>query len=252
MVRLIIHSAIIVIFIAAMGVAGLAAAKRAHTGSWALPASNDVAWLERNLAQRIHRKPPHTIYLSRNRIQVFGGMEDSHRNRTQLIGNGQQRTLPGYTGSNRSWSRIVSCVRSKFAGFAIEVTDTRPAQPGYVMVHVGGRPHDLFGRKRGNMGGVAPYSGTVIPDAMAFVFSRALRNHRTKVCESIAHEVGHTLGLDHGYRCGDLMTYIGGCQKRRFVNANVRCGESRKRDCGNGAATQNSHSHLLSVLGPRT
>ena len=249
MVRLLTHAVLVVIVTAALGVGGLAAAKRMRTGSWSLPAKEDYAWLQRAIAKPAG--PPRTVYLSRDRITVAGGIDDAHELRTQLIPQGIRRELPGYTGSKRSWNRIVACVRSKLSAYNIQIVDKRPRDRGYIMVHVGGRPRDLFGRDRKNMGGVAPYNGRVIRDAMAFVFSQTLRNRRPEICESIAHEIGHTYGLDHSYRCGDLMTYIQGCRNRRFVDAHVRCGESNRRDCENGAVTQNSHEHLLAVLGTR-
>ena len=49
----------------------------------------------------------------------------------------------------------------------------------------------------------------------------------------------------------DVMTYLSGCGKKRFVRADVRCGENKRRDCDSGEATQNSHKRLLDVLGPR-
>ncbi len=249
MVRLLTHAALVVIVTAALGVGGLAAAKRMRTGSWSLPAKEDYAWLQRAIVKPAG--PPRTVYLNRSQINVTGGIDNAHQLRTQLIPQGTQRKLPGYTGSKRSWNRIVACVRSKFAAYNIQIVDERPRDPDYIMVHVGGRPRDLFARDRKNMGGVAPYNGRVIHHAMAFVFSRTLRNRRPEICESIAHEIGHTYGLDHSYRCGDLMTYIQGCRNRRFVDAHVRCGESNRRDCESGVATQNSHEHLLAVLGGR-
>lgn len=247
MVRLLAQAVLVVIVTVGLGIGGLAAAKRVRTGTWSMPVKEDYVWIERAVKPRA---TPRTIYLDRDRATVTGGRDDATRGHTQLIPRGTQRTLPGYTGSKRSWRRIVSCVKSKLAGFDVEITDQRPGDPGYVTVHVGGTPRDLFGRDRRNMGGVAPYNGKVIHDGMGFVFSKTLRNRQTEVCESIAHEIGHLYGLDHSYRCGDLMTYIQGCKKRRFVDAHVRCGEDGRRDCENGEATQNSHEHLLSVLGP--
>ena len=247
MVRLLAQVMLVVIVTVGMGVGGLAAAKRVRTGTWSIPVKEDYVWIERAVKPKA---TPRTVYLDRNRVTVTGGRDSAAVNQSQLITWGTQRTLPGFTGSKRSWNRIVSCVKSKFTDFDVEITDQRPANAGYVSVHVGGEPRDLFGRDRRNMGGVAPYNGKVIHDGMGFVFSKTLRNRQTEICESIAHEIGHIYGLDHSYRCGDLMTYIQGCKKRRFVDADVRCGEGGRRDCENGEATQNSHDHLLGVLGP--
>lgn len=46
------------------------------------------------------------------------------------------------------------------------------------------------------------------------------------------------------------MTYKKYCGARRFVDEDVRCGEGKPRDCKGGDKTQNSHEHLLKLLGP--
>lgn len=248
MIRFLVHVCMTLLVAAIVGVGGMAMAKRIHTGTWSLPSKNDYVWLRR--AFRRQSEPPRIIYLQRESVQLMGGWEDSHDNRSQLLAQGDTRSVPGFTGSRRAWSRIVRCVRDKFAAFDVAITDERPARRGYVLVHVGGRPRDLFGQDRKGTGGVAPYNGHVIPDAMVFAFSRTLGNRIDAVCETIAHEIGHVYGLDHSYRCNDLMTYLERCGERRFLNAAVRCGESGRRDCEDGSVTQNSYRHLLHVLGP--
>lgn len=232
-----------------VGYGGLAFAKRLKTGSWSLPNRHDVAWLRHSI-QRDDR-PPRVIYLNREALTVRGGFDDAHGNYTQLIDSGVVRTVPGFSGSKKQWRRLVSCVRSKFAPFNVAITDHRPVGGNYIMVHVGGEPTDLYGRKRKGMGGVAPFNGEVISGAIVFAFSKTLGNRLDPMCHTVAHEVGHVYGLDHTYRCGDVMTYLQGCGKKRFVDAVVRCGENKRRDCDHGSSTQNSYDHMYEILGPR-
>lgn len=231
-----------------VGIGGLATAKRMQTGSWSLPNKDDIAWLRHVISP--DEQTPRVIFVNRDELMVSGGYDNAHGDHTQLIDRGDSRVVPGFRGSKRNWRQIMSCVRRKFKDFDVEVTDKRPDSRGYIMVHVGGQPRDLFGRKRMGMGGVAPFNGDVISNVIVFAFSRTLDERTEVVCDTIAHEVGHVYGLDHSYRCSDIMTYLHGC-KKRFVDAVVRCGENKRRDCDNGHASQNSFRRLLDVLGPR-
>jgi len=85
---------------------------------------------------------------------------------------------------------------------------------------------------------------------MIFAFSATNSNDVQATCETIAMEVAHAYGLDHEYLCKDVMTYLRGCGKKSFVDADAPCGESKKRTCEGGAPTQNSYQRLLKVLGP--
>jgi hypothetical protein len=250
MVRSVFHLFLFFVVTCIMGIGGLATAKRVHTGSWSFPGRDDVAWLRHMISS--DRQIPRVIYLERQAITIKGGFDRAADHHSQLIELGVERALPGFTGDDRKWRSIVQCVRGKFADFEVVVTDRRPRQKsGYVMVHVGGAPNDLYGAEREGMGGVAPFNSDVIADSVVFAFSETLDNRVDSVCNTVAHEIGHIYGLDHSYRCNDVMTYLSGCGKKQFVHANVRCGESDRRDCDNGGATQNSHEHLLAVLGSR-
>ena len=64
-------------------------------------------------------------------------------------------------------------------------------------------------------------------------------------------EVAHAYGLDHGYSCNDVMTDLPRCRARTFTDQDVRCGETKRRNCEGGEPTQNSYRRLLQVLGAR-
>jgi len=120
----------------------------------------------------------------------------------------------------------------------------------YALVVVGGVPADV-GVANKRVGGLAPFSGGVIPTPIVFAFSGALQNDVQAVCETVGMEVAHAYGLDHAFECKDVMTYLTGCGPKKFVDKDVPCGETEARVCEGGKQVQNSVRHLLGVLGPR-
>jgi len=64
----------------------------------------------------------------------------------------------------------------------------------------------------------------VIARPIVFAFSAQLGNRVRDVCETIGMEVAHAYGLDHGYLCSDVMTYLQPCGAKRFVDKDIRCG----------------------------
>jgi hypothetical protein len=260
-------------------VAGLVIGKRLETGEWKLPTGDDVVRIRRMVSRQAEPPPPpRIIYLHRGPIRLVGGTDDAAGRRSSVVasagahthahahgaesGTGSATAAPppapaaphevalrGFRGSKKSWQRIVTCVDKLFAPFDVVVTDSEPP-PGerYLMAVVGGRPRDIG--HQGRVGGLAPFSGEVVSNAIVFAFSDALGNRVRATCEVIGMEVAHAFGLDHAYHCKDVMTYLSGCGAKAFRDADVRCGESKPRECHGGAATQNSYRHLMSVLGP--
>jgi hypothetical protein len=99
--------------------------------------------------------------------------------------------LPGFTGSDKSWKAIVACVKQKFAPFDAMVTETRPADGNYILVAVGGSPRDAGVPKE--VGGLAPFSGEVIPRAVVMAFAKKLGNRVRETCDVIGMEVAHDI-----------------------------------------------------------
>ena len=111
MVRFVCRLFVSVVVIGVVGIGGLAAARRMHTGTWSLPGKDDVAWLRHMMSD--DWRVPHVIYLERGNITIKGGFDQATDNRSQLIELGVERALPGFTGGNRTWRSIVQCVRNK-------------------------------------------------------------------------------------------------------------------------------------------
>ena len=229
---------------------GLVILRRVRTGAWAMPSVDDVIVLKRRLTGE--RPPPsRVIFLDRAARTVAPGDDDAATLVSSVVAsNGDRaRRVPGWKGSDKAWTQTVACVRDIFAPYGVEVTDRAPGTRDHLRVLVGGRPTDI-GEQERSIAGLAPFNGQVIPRAVVFSFA-ATQGHRARpVCETIASEIGHAYGLDHEYVCSDVMSYLPPCGKRRFVDKDVACGEGRPRPCASGAATQNSHRHLLAILGP--
>ena len=201
--------------------------------------------------ERSARQGPVTVYLNGRGGRIQGGYEDSSANRSSLVWSEGLAAIdvPAYAGGSQRWSEMVSCVQGHLRDYDIRVTDRRPEDGPYIMMMVGGRSSML--RYPGSVAGVAPYTGSVVEDAIGFVFSRTIGGGAQAVCETTSHEIGHTLGLDHTYECSDLMSYLGGCGEKSFRDEAMRCGEWDDRSCSGGQRHQNSHQHLAAALGLR-
>lgn len=233
-------------------VLGLFVVKRIETGEWKMLDQHDFV----KVRERIAGAPPpaasRIIYLAKGPMTVTPGDDDAPRGRSSVVAaqGSATRKVPGWKGTAKGWTQLVTCVRDLFAPFDVEVTDQRPAGDDFVLVAVGGRPGDI-GMKNPRIGGLAPFNGDVIPRAVVFAFAQQLGHQTRPVCETIGMEVAHAYGLDHGYLCKDVMTYLKPCGAKRFVDQDIPCGEGKKRPCAGGGATQNSFRRLMAVLGPR-
>lgn len=226
-------------------IGGYVVYNRVTTGAWKVPRVEII-----RVAQGEKSVAPKVIYLHRGPITLTGGRDDAVNNVSSIVGGTgrKQVSLKGFSGSDRLWQRIVQCVDTTFVPFDVIVTDQRPTEGHYMMVVVGGHPDDI-GFKSKHVGGLAPFNGEVIPGAVVFAFSRALRNNRRAICNTIAMEVGHAYGLDHAYECSDVMTYLPDCGPKYFRDKDVPCGEHKPRSCPKDRTTQNSFRHLELVVG---
>lgn len=195
------------------------------------------------------------IYLNREGATLTAGPDDAATNRSMVVQMAEQSSfdVPPYAGSARQFAQIVGCVRGHFERYDVTVVDRRPIDPGYMMVVVGGRAGALAqtqARGEHSIGGLAPYNGQAVKNAVVLAFAEIHGNRPRAVCDTAAQEIAHAYGLDHTRHCADLMSYMRPCGRRRFVEDAVPCGESDVRPCGDGAAAQSSHRRLLEVLGP--
>jgi len=179
---------------------------------------------------------PVVVFLERNGAVV--GMDDG------------DVTIPTFGGGDRVWSGIVGCVADHFAPFEIIVVDRKPARGEFITAVVGGLASQL-GLDDETTNGVGPYDGTVLRTARVFVFSKVSGERDVaNLCAVTAHEVAHSLGLDHSATCGDIMSYhLDACGTRQFLDIAGPCGEGRDRMCATGDETQNSFRRLGALVG---
>lgn len=228
-------------------IAAVVVVNRMETGRWEVPDGEAFV----RVVKMQPRGPSRTIFLEKNAIVLSPGIDDATRGVSSVVASSRNTpaNLPGWKGSKAGWTQLVGCVRKLFAPFDVVVTDERPTHDDFVLVAVGGKPADL-GRKEKTTSGLAPFNGDVIPRAVVFAFAAAVGNDARVTCETIGMEVAHAYGLDHGYDCRDVMTYLRSCGPKTFLDKDIRCGEHKKRNCEGGLPTQNSYRRLLDVLGP--
>jgi hypothetical protein len=221
---------------------------RVETGEWRVPKKGDFI----RIARRFDKGPSKTIFLERNAVDLQPGEDDAPRGISSVLANAGGKAVKSkpWTGGDKKWKSLVSCVQKLFKPFDVVVTDQRPNDDNFMMVVVGGKPTDVGIKDSHHVSGLAPFHGGVIPRAVVFAFSATSENDVQTTCETIGMEVAHAYGLDHEYLCKDVMTYLPNCGAKLFVDKDAPCGESKKRSCEGGNPTQNSYRRLLEALGP--
>ena len=172
---------------------------------------------------------------------------------TVFLDRSGQAPIPKFGGGDRAWNAMVACVKQQFAPFQIEIVERRPAGRDHITALVGGKA-SMVGLNDRTTAGIGPHDGSVLRGARVHVFSQVIgeREHEN-LCATTAHEVGHALGLDHTYKCGDVMSYFNDeCGPQTFLDEDMPCGESEERACASGEDTQNSYRRLASLVGLKT
>jgi hypothetical protein len=156
--------------------------------------------------------------------------------------------IPPWTGSAEEREQLFACVTDLFSPFGATVTDQDPGSAPHIEAVVGGDPTQLG--KASFVAGVSPIltNCDVIEDSIVFAFPVVVGPSVRVLCEVVAQEVAHSLGLDHEFLCEDPMTYLTGCGDKEFQFRESVCGEDGPRDC-KCSRTQNSARLLLDKLG---
>jgi hypothetical protein len=198
-------------------------------------------------------KPTQVIFLNRAGRTYTGGSNDSERGTSSIVGSrGGSVTVPPAPFSDPQWTQIVGCVQKEYADYNVVITDKRPQSGAYVEAAVGGLS-SLLGLGA-SVSGISPMRCGTIPRSVAFVFADhpALKRSVEETCITIAHEVGHSVGLEHSPIAADPMTYLRFNGHKTFQDQVSQCGTGQDAaqpcQCNNG--TQNTVQRLLTNLGP--
>ncbi len=164
---------------------------------------------------------------------------------------GEEVEIPRYGGGDAAWGKVVTCVKAQFAPFQLDVVDREPTGE-HITAVVGGLASQL-GLDNRSTNGVGPYMpGRIQRNATVHIFSKVGTGERdtANLCAVTVHEISHALGLDHVFKCGDVMSYYGDrCGARKFLDVTAPCGEFSSRLCGTGENTQNSYRMLVALVG---
>lgn len=188
-----------------------------------------------------------TVFLNFNGGTYAPGANNSTANTSSIPGF-TARIVP-YEEGAAGRARLLQCVKDQFSRWDIDFTDQDPGASAHIEAVIGGAS-DQIGM--GPIGGISPMHGdcSIVERSVVFVFSRNLAGPQS-TCETTAHEVAHSLGLEHEYLCEDPMTYLRGCGDKSFQDRFASCGEYSPHGCMCGG-TQNSVQELNAKLGPVT
>jgi hypothetical protein len=156
----------------------------------------------RALASSNNNEYRQTIFLNFDGATLTAGGNDSRENRTSLI---LSQTLEypamdwkNYGGREKGMAAVVQELEILFLQYSVEFVTERPLAGDYTMVMVGGRGD---GAKKGGAGtvGIAPLDcKNTEQNDLALVFGNKISGSNAKsVAYVIAHEMGHTFGLEH-------------------------------------------------------
>jgi len=189
---------------------------------------------------------PRILYLNRNGGTYSpSNQNDSSQNQSSIPD--YTTTIASWSVSDSSWNQVVDCVSELYARWNLTVVDTDPGSVAHVEVVVGGQPGDL--NLPTGVGGISPFNCNVIERSIAFVFAQAYQNNLRGICEAIAHEAGHSFGLEHEFLCKDPMTYLYGCGDKTFQDSEESCGTGAAEACECGSQQQNTVTILFDHLG---
>jgi len=194
---------------------------------------------------------PLIIYVNRTGVTLTPGDNDSRNNRSTLVD--QTTAIPAYQTSDAAWAEIMSCFRKIYEPFAVTVTDSDPGNVPH-MESIVTTLSSTIGLDP-NVGGVSPYTigCTPISNSIVFTFGKAFGDDPETICEVMAQETAHSVGLDHEMLASDPMTYLQYNGLQAFRDETVSCGEFQNRNCGlqgECGASQNSYQLLLERIGP--
>ena len=208
---------------------------------------------------RMTEQPTNLVFLNNCTTAscvIEPGRESSAANTSSIAS--RVTSLEPFAHGDMVWDSVVTCVEETFADFNIRIVTEEPTDgSSYVEAIVAGEPSDI-GLSNGPFSGgitlgIAPTTcGGSVSNAIPFTFADAIGPSVPDLCSTIAHEVGHTFGLQHVFLCEDPMSYLNDCDPfKRFQNTDAQCGGFRVEQCGCSGTTHNPYNVLLNEVGPK-
>jgi MYXO-CTERM domain-containing protein len=193
---------------------------------------------------------PHVLYVNFDGVTIEGGawQDDATANQTVFPDFGGEWPPFGEAPGGPIREAVLAALRVDFDGFGLEITDERPSEGLYTMVVVS--PRNAGGSTLGVANVVCGGGNRA---GIAFAFFGAAGGDVTKIAATIAHEGGHSLGLDHVMETADLMfptnqggdpSFVDACVP---LDADALCTNMHALHCPTGQ--QNSVAELGGLLG---
>lgn len=214
---------------------------------------------------------PQVIYMNKNGASFTTAGTTSAANNTVVAADGfKSGTVTPLNTQLFDWPFLVSCVAEAFAPFNITVTETEPTGVPYVEAVVGGNDgSEIYNFGGGGLFGVAATDQfcSLFRTGIAFNFAGTHADlgsfKNPELCSTIAHEVGHVLGLYHKAWRRDMMSYDltseSGCTPnmqncKSFVNTLNACGvyQGSPQSCNcntQGGSQTNTYAILADFVG---
>jgi uncharacterized protein (TIGR03382 family) len=199
------------------------------------------------------RATTRTIYLNKDGVTVFPGVNDARTNHSSVA------PLPVYITpwdiDDEMWADTVSCMRELYDRFDVDIVTEDPGDVPHLEAVFGGHPIDVDLPEY--VAGVSPFATdcSTIENSIVFTFTDVLPDDARLMCEIMAQEIAHSYGLDHQLTPADPMTYLDYYDDRSFQDEMADCGEFESRECGIDGSVcrdqQNSVALLTSRLGRR-
>jgi len=191
------------------------------------------------------------LYLNRcaGGCTVSPGSNDSRLDTTTIFDH--TVTLSEFAHDDEVWDDMVACIRDVLRPYHVEVTEEDPGPDAlYLEAMIAGDTTESGLGAR--VMGVSPIACTPLSHTISFTFANSHEPDARELCETVTHEAGHTLTLDHEVRCSELMWWTTGgvCGPKYFRNSKELCGDEQPDECHCGGVYQNAHQILLDAFGP--
>lgn len=153
--------------------------------------------------------------------------------------------LSAFAHGDAVFSDTVSCLRSLFARYDVDVILSNPGAVARREIMIAGNATQLSASLAGAPG-VAPHYGMITDNAIAFAFANDIGADPDKLCWVAAAQLGFLYGLEYDVYCPDIVTYGTGCGLKTFADFDAPCGTNAElATCPiSGQPTQNSAALL--------